>query len=135
MSASQRIILIAPGTIITASGGPGSGVPVPTLSQLMIGINCTAVTGTTPVLTMWLVGSADGGTTFFDIPTDRIMNSSTAAANPSTFLDRRNIMDGVASPIKMIAIFQTLPADIIGLQYVVSGSSPQFTLGAWAVGK
>lgn len=139
MSASRELVLITPGTIISGAGGPGAGTPVPALSMLQVIVKITGVTGSgSPALRLWLVSSADGGSNWADHPYDKRLVSATGAVDVIAYEGKRNIVDGEGATGTHIAIYQTLPADIIGLQYETVGSftaGQGFTLGAWAVGK
>ena len=132
---AMPIQLIAPGTVLTASAGPLAQTEIPTLSQVHLMVKCTAVSGAGATLTMWLVESPDGGANWFDIPFNQKMPSSAAAANPSVAIDLRNAVDGQTAAFSSIAVYQTMPAVLIGLMTVLSGTTPNFTLGAWLVGK
>ncbi len=135
MSASQRIVLMSAGTVITGSQGPGSGVPVASLSMLEVHVNITAVSGTTPKLTLRLVCSADAGTVFIPRAYDRLVVAPALPADAPAFVDKVNICQEVAAVSKFWALFKELPADLVGIETLVSGTNPSFTMGVTAVGK
>ena len=109
---------------------------VPTGEQLMIGVDITAASGT-PVLDLWLQASDDGGTTWYDLPHDIAMqSSSTATENAPTTLVRSIIDNRTStSAAQFVAIYKSLPSDRIRLKWIISGTTPSFTFSASMVTK
>jgi len=136
MSASQRFEMLASAAQI--GSGNSAAFPVPTMSMLMVGVDITLVSGTTPTLGIWLQGSDDGGTTWYDLPYDLQMTSFNAAADVTAFTARRNINGSALAAVisKHVAIYQELPTDTVRLAWIIGGTAtPTFTFSASAVGK
>jgi hypothetical protein len=120
----------------TASGN-SAAFSVPTGEQLMVGIEVTASSGTTPVLTAWLQVSDDGGTTWYDMPADMtLLSAATAATGTMSSAPLRNIINTVTSAAgKFLAIYKQVPSDRVRLSWVISGTTPSFTFSASMVTK
>lgn len=115
--------------------GESLGVKVPTLSMLMVGVDITAVSGTTPTLAVWLQTSDDGGTTWYDTPADLIMASSSGSTDVTATTNKRNIANDTAVVGQHVAIFKHLPSDYVRVKYDLGGTSPDYTFSVKAVGK
>lgn len=101
---------IASGTVITASGNsPVQNVPTVIGSTIGVGLNVTAVAGTSPSLTAAIQWSFDG-TNFF-------------AASPA---DTFSAITAVGGAVQAF----TVKAPFWRLAYTVSGTTPSFTLTA-----
>ncbi len=96
-------------------------------SGALIVINMGAVTGTTPTLVAKLQGSADGGTSWVDIP------GATTASIAASGLYGIQIYPGIlpvagtATPGSVAAISSVLPK-FWRLVYTIGGSTPSFTI-------
>jgi len=135
MSASQRFEMVASAAQI--STGNSAAFPVPTMSMLMVAVDITAVSGTTPTMGIYLQVSDDGGTTWFDMPYDLQLTFAAAAADVTAFTARRNINGSAlaAGTAKYLAIYKEIPGDTVRLAWVIGGTTPSFTFSASAVGK
>ena len=135
MSASQRFEFHASGAE-TATGNSGA-IQIPTFSQMLVGVDVTAVSGTTPAMDIYLQGSDDGGTTWYDMPYDLQMTTAAAPADIDANETRRNINGTAAAAAtgKHLAIYKEIPTDTVRLRWVISGTTPSFTFSASGVGK
>ena len=110
----------------------GSGqTPAFNLSEVKQGaltLNITAASGSTPKLTVWLQESDDGGTTWYDVVADVIQKSVTTAAEDAAATSKRNICTEVDAAGTYRGHYSNLASDYYRLKYVLSGSSPQFTV-------
>lgn len=112
-------------------------IPLPTVTMLAVGIDITAESGTAPTLSAWLVGSDDGGVTWYDIPYTLRMKSNASGTDITADTNQRNIADVEAdTTARIVAIYSHLPFRDIALAYIVGGSAtPTKTFSASAVGK
>lgn len=99
----------------TASGA-GAGVAVGTLRELLVVLNVTAASGTSPSLTVEIDSSVDGGTTWVKLQTFAAVTAVGVA----------QISLGAPS-----AAF----GNLIRASWTVSGTTPSFTFSVLAVGK
>jgi len=138
MSEAVRIAIQA-SAAQTATGNSGS-FNLSTASQLFVGVDITAQSGTTPTLTVWLMGSYDGGTTWFDMPNDlALITATTAATGTMSATSRRNIVDTIniatAGAQKHVAIYRNVACDKIRANWVISGAGATLTFSISAVAK
>lgn len=133
MSATRSELVAS--SAFTASGVSAS-LSVPTANHLFVGVDITASSGT-PVLDLWLQGSDDGGTTWYDVPFDLALQTSTTATENTTRTNDRSIIDNrtSTSAAQFLGIYKSLAADKIRLKWIISGSSPSFTFSASVVAK
>ena len=120
----------------TASG-VSAAFPIPTANHVMVGVDITAASGT-PVLDLWLQGSDDGGTTWYDMPFDIALQTSTSATEGTTRSNDRSIIDNRTSttvPAQFIALYKSVATDRIRLKWIISGTTPSFTFSASMVAK
>lgn len=102
-----------------------------------IGVDVTAVEGTSPQLDLWLEGSTDGGTTWFELVADQVLKSSGVAAGNSPATNVRDIVDAktTTTPEKFLGLFKHLACDVVRVHWAISGTSPGFTFAVDLVGK
>jgi len=127
-------IELIPSGPLTADGF-SAPVSIATLTMVAVGVDITAILGTTPTLSLWLQVSDDGGTTYYDFPYDLRLKLSTAATDQTATTNKRNIIDAATAIEKTLAIYKHMPATTIRLAYDLGGTSPSFTLSASLVGK
>ena len=132
-AAAQRQEMIA-SAAFTASG-TSAAFSVNSATQLFVGVDITVATGTTPAFSAWLQGSDDGGTTWYDLPADLVLVSTTAAAGNSVTANQRNVANNQSASGQHTGIYKSLPADRIRLRWVISGTTPSFTFSASYVAK
>lgn len=140
-SASRRIELLASTQISSSSNS--QSFQLSTAVFMSVGVDITAVSGTTPQLDLWLECSDDGGTTYYEVPAARVLKSTrsasaapVAAANSVT-INARDIVDAytTAAAARFWADYPELPSDYCRLAWTVSGTTPLFTLSVSAVTK
>ena len=132
--AAQRDEFLASQAVTASSNSPAHELS--TVTMLMVGVDVTAGSGT-PTLDMWLQGSDDGGTTWYDLVADQVLKSAAAAASNSVSTNVRDIIDGKTTTTaeKFVAIYKHVPTDRVRLNWIMSGGSPSLTLSASWVGK
>lgn len=107
-----------------------------TASEIMVGVNVTAQSGTTPVLDMWLQVSDDGGTTWYDMPADYTLKTNNAAGQGTFVIGARDIVDGLSAATgDFLAVYKSVASDWVRLKWIISGTTPSFTLSASMVAK
>lgn len=132
-AASRFSIISSTAQTSTAQGG---AVAVGGITEMVVLIDCTAVSGTTPQITVYLQSSRDGGQTWFDLTHEgAVVLSSGASAGAQEATGSRNIVSGLGATFKALARYRVF-GDFVRVAWVISGtSSPTFTFQADAVGK
>lgn len=138
MSAANRFEMHA--SAAESGNSQSTDFPIPTFSQMLVGIDITAVSGSFGAgegLAAWLQGSDDGGTTWYDIPYDSRMTTSSGGADFAADTARRNITGTarVTAVATHVALYQFIPTDTIRLAWAIDGTTPSFTFSASAAGK
>jgi len=117
----------------TASSNSASSA-INTLTMAALNLDVTAVSGTTPVLDLFLQGS-DDDTEWFDVVADSVIETANAAAEGTVTTNARDIADGVTAVVKATAIYKHLPYRYVRIKWIISGTTPSFTFSAVLVGK
>lgn len=118
-----------------ATTGQGGAKAVAGVKEIEVSLDVTVVSGGTPVLTVYLQSSRDGGLTFFDILHEgAIILSAVSAAGVKIAAGERNIITDGAVVLKASARYNNF-GDIIRLAWVIGGTTPSFTFQADAIGK
>lgn len=128
---------------------------VPTLRELLVTVDVTAVSGTTPTMHVWLQASNDNGATWFDLPYEMRLTDANASGTqatggqqPPAYLPTsagapventtggRNINGSaaIAAVGKWVAIYRTF-GDYVRARWIIAGTTPSFTFSVKAVGK
>lgn len=131
----------------TGSSGQGGGVSVSGIDELLVSVVVTATTGTTPLLSVFLQSTDDGGTTWYDLPYDLALitadtthtegdhrSPNAAAASGSAKIGARNILDNENTVRRAIAKYTNF-GEQVRAAWVISGTSPSFTFEVNAQGK
>lgn len=109
---ASRLTLLA-STTETASGF-SPAVEVGEDREAFVTLNCTAVSGTSPTLSVLIQGSDDGGTTWYNVP-NGTFTQLTAAGSQAVQLNTFS--------------------DYIRAGYTIAGTTPSFTFAVKAVTK
>jgi len=119
-----------------ASGNSGQ-FSIPTMVQAILGVDVTAGSGTISDFDVWLEGSDDGGTTWYELPCDLVMKSSGTGTANTVAANQRNVVDSKTSTTaeKFVGIYKALPADVVRLRWILTGTTPTMTFSASLVGK
>lgn len=104
---------IANNLVLTASGNSGTFTTPANSGSALVYLAVSAVSGTTPTLTVTYQTSPDDGATWFD----RVASSSITANGNSTI----SIPNNTGEHARLL--------------YTVGGTTPSFTLNAWFEGK
>jgi hypothetical protein len=89
-------------------------------------ISVTAVSGTTPTMTVRVQWSPDNGTTWLDIDTTNLQTASITATTNAT------LRLGVGLPVAANASANTLAPRLLRLAWTIGGTTPSFTFATWA---
>ena len=108
---NENEITLQPLGAVTATGS-GSACDVSQYTQALVTLDVTAVSGTTPTMTVKIQTSDDGGTTWYDLP-----NASFTQATGATTQ----------------AIQITNFGDMLRAAYTVGGTTPSFTFSVKAI--
>lgn len=133
-AASYRFnILASAAQTATAQSG---GVSVAGVTEMVVAVQCTVVSGTNPQLTVYLQTSRDGGSTWFDALHEGAVILTSGAGTVTTEPNQtRNIVQGVGATFSATARYRVF-GDYVRLAWVISGSAtPTFTFQADAVAK
>lgn len=116
------------GKVATATGSGESWVNSFASGSLMVWINVTAVSGTTPSATFRLQWSPDGGTTWVDWDTTNLQTTAITAAGTAT------LRVGPGLPVTAnTSKNDTVPA-LVRVAYTITGTTPSFTFSTWFTG-
>jgi len=99
-------------------------------TRLMLGVDVTAASGTSPQLDLWLQGSDDGGTTWYDLVCDQVLKTAGSAAVSGTVaLNVRDVVDAKVSTAaeSFMGLYSDLATDTVRVRWVISGATPSFT--------
>lgn len=129
MSQVVNIELLA--SAARSADGQGGEKEVPTITMAILSLDVTAEAGTTPTLDVILQGTPDDGTTWYDIPLDRVMKS---LANETPNSDAREI-DVLEETGKFIALIKHLPYKTVRAAWEGSGSGWTYTFSLRLSGK
>jgi hypothetical protein len=114
---------------VTVSGsGQTPAFNISDVKQGAITLNITAVAGTTPVMTVWLQESDDGGTTWYDTYADVVQKNSTTGVEDAAATNKRNICSSATVAAQYRAAYSNLNSDYYRLKYELTGTGPQFTV-------
>jgi len=133
---AERLELLPAGTQLASASG--AWFSIPSASMAMVVVVVTAVSALT-AFDVYLEGSADGGTTEFEIPVDVAMKHSGAAGVgnlPTTGLpgvtgvSGRNINNSDETVAKHVGIYRNLACDRIRVAWKLTGTSVAFSVKA-----
>lgn len=131
--AKQNIVLLA-SAAQTASAN-GAAIPVGTLTMAMACVNITAKGGTSPTLKVWLQGSDDEGTTWYDLPYDYQMDTTAGGTDVTAVAGKRNICESSDALGQWAAIFKHLPCKHVRAVWAIGGTGgPTFTFAVKLAG-
>jgi len=132
---ATRLTLLA--SAAQTATGNGAAFNVPNLKELACVVDCTAVSsGTT--LDVFLQGSADGGTTFADLPASiTLLDANTSGTegaedSASATTTTRNIIHLTTATGRAFASYYAF-TDTVRVRWVLSGTS--YTFSVRCVGK
>lgn len=132
----------------TATGN-GGAIPTGGVKEMAVYVDVTAQSGTTPVLTVFLQSSSDGGITWYDCPFEAALETAITSAegdhrSPNIATDvstnkggTRNIIHllaGASVPRKSYADYFIF-GDLIRAAWVIAGTTPSFTFSMKGIGK
>ncbi len=102
-----------------------------------LSVDITAISGTaTPTMSVWLQGTDDDGTTWFDIPYDlQLVTTAPATADVTAITNKRNAVNGATAVGKYVAIYKHLSYAAVRLAGAITGTTPSFTFSAVLSGK
>jgi len=124
---AQRIELVA--SAQQTANGNSAAFAVNTATMAMVGLDITAYTGATG-FTAWLQGSDDGGTTWYDLVADQVLDSTAVEIGGTVLTNERDICDDVAAAGKHSAIYKHLAADQVRLAWDLDGTDITFSCSA-----
>jgi hypothetical protein len=119
------------------ASGNSVALPLSTASLLVATVNFTAGSGTISGMDLWFQASADGGTTWFDLPADLVLKTSSAAGGNTTTANQRNIVAGKTTTTaeQFIGIFKHVAANRVRAKWVLTGTSPSLSFSVNVVAK
>ncbi len=137
-AAAATLTLISSQAITSSGNTPVSAIPTNTSGEVKIFV--TTVSGTTPQMDLWLESCQDtAGSNCAPVLATTVSKDPTTitASNPTVTTNARDIIDAKTSTTAEMftAAYQVLPTKYIRLRYIVSGTTPSFTLAAYYNGK
>lgn len=131
---ATRFSLIASAAQTTTA--QGGAIYVGGIREMVVLVDVTAVSGTTPQLTLYLQTSRDGGSTWFDLIHDgAVVLSAGAVEGQGSPRGTRNIVGTATATLKASAQYEGAIGDYVRVAWVISGTTPSFTFQVDAVGK
>lgn len=131
MSSTRFDLLASAAQTATAQG---SGISVGNLKEMAICVDVTSVSGSLGAI--YLQGSSDGGTTWFDLLCDAFVNLTSGPSSGTTGSNARNVVSSLttAAIIKAFGKYSNF-GDYVRAAWVISGSGPSCTFSVKAIGK
>lgn len=130
---ATRVELLASAAQIAT--GNGGGIAVGNLKELTVYVDLTAISGTAPLLDVWLQSSSDGGTNWYDMLYEAGSMDAAANAVPgSSSTWSRDVLSGVSATSRATAIYKSF-GDLVRVRWVISGTTPSFTFSVKSIGK
>ena len=112
-----------------------AAIKVGTFTMGMATVNVTAKAGTSPTLKVWLQGSDDGGTTWYDLPYDFQMDTTAGGTDVDAVTGKRNIAESADALGLWAAIFKHLPCGHVRAVWAIGGTGgPSFTFAVKLAG-
>lgn len=114
--------------------GQGGQISVGALREMAIEVDVTSVSGSLGAV--YMQGSSDGGTTWFDLLCKTFSNLTSGPSSGTTGSTARNIVSSLTTGavIKAWAQYETF-GDLVRAAWVISGSGPSCTFSVKAIGK
>lgn len=126
-----------PSQAVTASV-VGATIDVSGIKEMEVFPRITAGSGTLSALSLYLEGSDDGGTTFYELVADTVLKNTGLAADPTVNSAKRNIITETAivtSETKWTAQYTRFPDKVRVRIIITPTAAPSETVGVKAVGK
>jgi hypothetical protein len=133
MSSTRLAILASASQSATAQS---SAIAVGNLKELAVCVQATVVTGSLHAL--WMQGSSDGGTTWFDILAESIVNLTSGSVSGTTGTWIRNIITGAMTTgqvMKAYGTYKTFGDYVRAAWVITAAANPTVTLQIDGVGK
>jgi hypothetical protein len=130
MSKTRFELLAAAAQTASAQGG---GVSVSGVKHLALCVDVTSVSAS--LSSVYLQGSSDGGTTWFDLlAQDYVYTTSGTTVTSGT--NRRDVVTSITTGVvvKAIGTYVRFP-DFVRAAWVIAGSGPTATFGVKAIGE
>jgi len=127
--ANKHIDLIAAGSLISGDGNMAAPAELATATMGSVTLKIATVTGTSPLLDMWLELYDQTAADYFPVPCDfQLTEPATPKTDVAVATYRKNINGpaSVATAGKHHAVYKHLPAGKYRLRWVCSGT---FTAG------
>ncbi len=123
---AQRLALVPSATRV--SNGAGSPFVVSTATMMFVALEITAenLTG----FTCWLQGSDDGGTTWYDLVADHVLDHTGIEIGGTVLTLERDICDDTGIVGLFMAIYKHLPVDTIRIAWDIDGTDITFAVNA-----
>jgi hypothetical protein len=131
MSKTRFEILAAAAQTATGQGG---GISVSGIKSMLVAVDITASTGT--LTSVYLQGSSDGGTTWFDLLCTSFCIFTSGSGGGTTGSYSRNLTTNLATgQIQKIAATYAVVGDYIRAAWTANGSAPSISMSVKAIGE
>lgn len=132
MSATQFDLLASAAQTASATG---ASVDVAGLREMAVFVNVTASSGTFTVFRVYLEASDDGGTTWYELAADDVIENGIAAPGAGS-ANQRDIVNKTTTVAasKFTATYSAF-GNKVRPRWVLTGSTPSVTFSVKAVGK
>ena len=125
MRAPSNTLNVDTSSARTATGNGTAWVNYAGAQNLIVWINVTAVSGTSPTCVFKLQWSPDNGTTWIDIDTTNLQTTSITGVTTAT-LRMGKTYTNVANSSRLDAVPRQ-----VRLQWTIGGTTPSFTFASW----
>lgn len=114
--------------------GQGGGISVSGVKALFLAVDITSVSGS--LTSIYLQGSSDGSTTWFDLLSDTFCILTSGAGGGTTGSFSRNLTANLTTgQIMKIAATYSKFGDYIRAAWTIAGSGPSVTMSFKAIGE
>jgi hypothetical protein len=133
-AAATRIELLASAEQTASSNS--AAMRVSTIDHAVVTVEITAGSGTV-VFDCWLEASDDGGTSWYVLPADQVLESYTGATENTVSTNSGDIVDNktTTAAASYVATYKDLSPDYIRVRWTLTGSTPALTFAVRLVGK
>ena len=126
----QQYAALASTALTATAAGAAFTLPYTDFDSLVLSLNVTAASGTTPTMDMYLQTTTDGGTTWFDVV--HFAQVTAALTNPSFAVvpagDAARYVGAVGSKtIAASTMGLPLLSNTMRIAYTIAGTTPSFT--------
>lgn len=118
--------------------GVGAAIDVQGYQEMVVTVHVTTGSGTLSAFSVYLEGSDDDGTTWYELEVDTVVKASGAAADVTPSVQKRNIVTEsaiVTADTKWSAQYRNFPDKVRARWIITPTAAPSETFGVKAVAR